>query len=106
MATVPSLQHATLSVSATELAATVQMACTRVRSQAERARAACPQPLVRRRAAMPMLSCDVSDPMMQALMARRARTGEPLLQIVTAAPGEALEVEHPTLFQVSLRARW
>ena len=50
---------------------------------------------------MPTLTCDVSESMMQALMARHVRTGEPLSQIVTSALGEALEVDHATLFQVS-----
>jgi acetolactate decarboxylase len=50
---------------------------------------------------MPTLSCEISDTLMRALMARHARTGEPLAHIVMSALADALEVEHATLFQVS-----
>ena len=49
---------------------------------------------------MPTLTCDVSAATMQALLARRARTGEPLSQLVEAALGGALD-GRATLFQVS-----
>ena len=50
---------------------------------------------------MPTLTCDISATLMQALEARRERTGEPLPHIVMSALADALEVEHATLFQVS-----
>jgi acetolactate decarboxylase len=50
---------------------------------------------------MPTLSCEISESLMQAVAARRARTGEPVSHIVMTALADALEVEHSTLFQVS-----
>jgi acetolactate decarboxylase len=51
---------------------------------------------------MPTLTCDISESLMQALAARSARTGEPLAHIVMSALADALEIEHATLFQVSM----
>jgi acetolactate decarboxylase len=50
---------------------------------------------------MPTLQCDVSESLMQALVARQARTGEPIAHIVSSALADVLGVEHATLFQVS-----
>lgn len=50
---------------------------------------------------MPTLTCEISDSLMQALLARGVRTGEPLDHVVMSALADALEVEHATLFQVS-----
>ena len=50
---------------------------------------------------MPMLTVDISDSLMNALTARRARTGESNAHIVMTALADALEVDHATLFQVS-----
>ena len=50
---------------------------------------------------MPTLTCDISETLMQAVLARRARTGESVAHIVMSALADALEVEHATLFQVS-----
>lgn len=50
---------------------------------------------------MPTLTCEISDTLMPALVARSPRTGEPLAHIVMSALADALEIEHATLFQVS-----
>ena len=50
---------------------------------------------------MAMLTCDISETLMQALAARSAQTGEPLSHIVMSALADALGVDHSTLFQVS-----
>jgi acetolactate decarboxylase len=50
---------------------------------------------------MPTLTCEISESLMHALMARSARTGEPLTHIVMSTLADALEIEHSTLFQVS-----
>ncbi len=50
---------------------------------------------------MPTLTCEISETLMRALAARRARTGEPVAHIVMSALADALEIEHATLFQVS-----
>ena len=50
---------------------------------------------------MPTLTCDISETLMQALVVRRAQTGEPLSHIVMSCLADGLGVEHSTLFQVS-----
>src|SRR4029453_14474392 len=55
----------------------------------------------RSNAVMPTLTVDISDSLMNALAARRARTGESVAHVVMAALADALEVDHATLFQVS-----
>jgi acetolactate decarboxylase len=50
---------------------------------------------------MPKLTCDISESLMQAVIERSARTGEPASHIVMSALADALEIEHSTLFQVS-----
>ena len=50
---------------------------------------------------MPKLHCNVSETLMQALLARRAQTGESLSHIVMSSLADTLDVEHSTLFQVS-----
>jgi acetolactate decarboxylase len=50
---------------------------------------------------MPELHIDVPESLMQALAERQERTGESPEQIILAALTDALEVEHPALFQVS-----
>ena len=50
---------------------------------------------------MPTLNCEISETLMQALQARRARTGESVAHIVMSSLADTLEVEHSTLFQVS-----
>jgi len=50
---------------------------------------------------MPTLTCEISDTLMQALLARSTRTGEPLGHIVMSSLADTLEIEHSTLFQVS-----
>jgi acetolactate decarboxylase len=62
-------------------------------------RAAAGAPL--RTTIMPTLTCEISESLMQALVARSAGTGEPVSHIVMTALADVLEVEHSTLFQVS-----
>jgi acetolactate decarboxylase len=50
---------------------------------------------------MPEITTTIPDSLMAALQERQERTGESPEQIVIAALADALEVEHPTLFQVS-----
>lgn len=50
---------------------------------------------------MPDLAITIPDALMQALAERQARTGESPEAIIISALADALEVEHPTLFQVS-----
>lgn len=50
---------------------------------------------------MPELHITVPDLLMQAMAERAARTGETPEEIIIAALADALEVEQPTLFQVS-----
>ena len=50
---------------------------------------------------MPELRIDIPTSLMRALAERQARTGESPEQIVIAALADALEVEHPALYQVS-----
>jgi acetolactate decarboxylase len=50
---------------------------------------------------MPVLTCDISETLMQALLRRRAQTGETLSHIVMASLAETFDVSHSTLFQVS-----
>lgn len=50
---------------------------------------------------MPTITIDVDDSLMRALQERAARTGESPQDIILSALADALEVEHPTLFQVS-----
>jgi acetolactate decarboxylase len=50
---------------------------------------------------MPTITIDVHDSLMLALQERAARTGESPQDIILSALANALEVEHPTLFQVS-----
>jgi acetolactate decarboxylase len=50
---------------------------------------------------MPVLTCDISETLMQALLRRRAQTGESLSHIVMASLAETFGVSHSTLFQVS-----
>ena len=50
---------------------------------------------------MPTLTCEISDTLMQALLARSTRTGEPLGHVVMSSLADTLEIEHSTLFQVS-----
>jgi acetolactate decarboxylase len=53
-------------------------------------------------AVVPTLTCDISASLMRALHERSARSGEPVSHIVMEALAEALEIEHETLFQVSM----
>ena len=50
---------------------------------------------------MPTLTVEISASLMNALAARRARTGESEAHIVMSALADALDVDHATLFQVS-----
>jgi acetolactate decarboxylase len=50
---------------------------------------------------MPKLSCEISESLMEALLARRAQTGETLSHIVMSSLADTLEIEHSTLFQIS-----
>jgi acetolactate decarboxylase len=50
---------------------------------------------------MPTLTCEISETLMQALVARGARTGEPVAHIVMSSLADTLEIKHSTLFQVS-----
>jgi acetolactate decarboxylase len=50
---------------------------------------------------MPNLNCEISESLMQALLTRSQRTGEPLAHVVMTALADALELDHATLFQVS-----
>ena len=50
---------------------------------------------------MPKLTCEISQSLHDALVARRQQTGETTSHIVMAALAEALQIEHSTLFQVS-----
>ena len=47
---------------------------------------------------MPTLTCEIAELMMHSLLTRSTLTGEPVLQIVTRALADALEMEHATLF--------
>lgn len=55
---------------------------------------------------MPPLTFDVSEPLMQALLARSAQSGESVSHIVTSSLSEALESERATLFKFPRRALW
>jgi acetolactate decarboxylase len=50
---------------------------------------------------MPDLAITIPDSLLAALQERAARTGESPTRIILSALADALEVEHPTLFQVS-----
>jgi acetolactate decarboxylase len=50
---------------------------------------------------MPDLHVKIPDSLMHALAERASRTGESAEQIILSALADALEVEHPTLYQVS-----
>ena len=50
---------------------------------------------------MPILSCEISQSLINALQARVQSTGEPVDHIVMCALADHLEVSHATLFQVS-----
>lgn len=50
---------------------------------------------------MPVLNCEISQSLLDALAARRKQTGETTDQIVIDALANTLKVEHATLFQVS-----
>ncbi|MDQ2653056.1 MAG: acetolactate decarboxylase, partial [Chloroflexota bacterium] len=50
---------------------------------------------------MPDLRVTIPDTLMVALQERAARTGESPTEIIISALADALEVERPTLFQVS-----
>ena len=50
---------------------------------------------------MPTLTVEISASLINALAARRARTGESEAHIVMSALADALDVDHATLFQVS-----
>lgn len=50
---------------------------------------------------MPVIPIDIPDALMAALDERRARTGETTVEVIIAALADALEVDHPALFQVS-----
>ena len=51
---------------------------------------------------MPRLTVEISQSLLRALEARRGRTGESVAHIVMTALADALEVDHATLFQVSM----
>src|SRR5688572_16337183 len=55
----------------------------------------------RRIACMPELHINIPDSLMTALEERRTRTGETTAEVIISALADALEVDHPTLFQVS-----
>jgi acetolactate decarboxylase len=50
---------------------------------------------------MPELRCEISQSLLDAIAARRERTGEATEHIVMAALADALQVDHATLFQIS-----
>ena len=50
---------------------------------------------------MPTLTCEISQSLMDALEAHQRRTGDTLAHIVTMALGDAMQLDHATLFQVS-----
>lgn len=50
---------------------------------------------------MPMLRCEISQSLFDALTEKQRETGEPIASIVTDALADALQVDHATLFQVS-----
>src|SRR5271166_3709107 len=50
---------------------------------------------------MPVLNCEISQSLLNALAARRHQTGETIDHIVINALADALQVEHATLFQIS-----
>ena len=50
---------------------------------------------------MPILNCEISQSLLDALIARRNQTGETIDHIVIKALADALQVEHATLFQIS-----
>jgi acetolactate decarboxylase len=51
---------------------------------------------------MPILNCEISQSLLDALAARGNQTGETINHIVIKTLAEALQIEHATLFQISI----